>query len=124
MTGVIPHVSLPQSCESVAGYRIVAICAAAACRSIRLPVARAIGRAIGLRLAEERAHVWSNLTRVFPDASPAVLNAAVGETFANFAACLIDLLTLNRRGPDTLLRYLAGVDGEEHLEAVFAAQPG
>jgi KDO2-lipid IV(A) lauroyltransferase len=83
-------------------------------------VARAIGRAIGLRLTEERAHVRSNLARVLPEASPAVLNAAVGETFANFGACFIDLLTLNRQPPDALLGYLAGVDGEGHTDAVWA----
>jgi len=105
-------------------YRIAAISASAAPRSIRLLVARAIGRAIGLRLTEERAHVRSNLARVLPEASPAALNAAVGETFANFGACFIDLLTLNRQHPDALRRYIAGVDGEEHMDAAFASRRG
>jgi KDO2-lipid IV(A) lauroyltransferase len=105
-------------------YRIAAISASAAPRTIRLPVARAIGRAIGLYLTEERAHVQSNLARVLPEASPAALNAAVGETFANFAAYFADLLTLNRRDPAALLRYVSRVDGREHLDAAFAAQRG
>ena len=105
-------------------YRIAAISASAAPRSIRLLVARAIGRAIGLRLTKERGHVRSNLARVLPEAPPAVLNAAVGETFANFAAYFVDLLTLNRRDPAALFRYVSGVDGDEHLEAVFAAHRG
>jgi lauroyl/myristoyl acyltransferase len=61
---------------------------------------------------------------MLPEASPAVLNAAVGETFANFAACIVDLLTLNRQRPDALLRHIAGGDGEEHIDAVFAARRG
>jgi KDO2-lipid IV(A) lauroyltransferase len=61
---------------------------------------------------------------VLPEASPAVLKAAVGETFANFAACFADLLTLNRRRPVALFQYIAGVDGREHLEGVFAARRG
>jgi KDO2-lipid IV(A) lauroyltransferase len=105
-------------------YRIAAISASAAPRTIRLPVARAIGRAIGLRLTEERAHVRSNLARVLPEASPAVLDAAVGETFANFGAFFVDLLTLNRKPPQTLLRYVSGVEGKAHLEAALAAQRG
>ncbi len=105
-------------------YRIAAISASAAPRTIRLPVARAIGRAIGLHLTEERAHVRSNLGRVLPEASLAVQNTAVRETFANFGACFVNLLTLNGKPSHALRRYIAGVDGKAHLDAVFAAQRG
>jgi lauroyl/myristoyl acyltransferase len=105
----------------VAGYRIAATCATAARRSIRLPVAQAIDRAIGSGLTEERAYARGNLARVLPEASSAVLNASVGENCANFAACFADLPTLNRRRPDAWLPSIARVDGTDRLEAVFAA---
>lgn len=93
-------------------------------RSIRLSVARAIGRAIGSGFPDERAHVRGNLARVLPEAFPAILNTAVGETFANFAACFVDLLTLNRRRPDAWLPSVARVEGADRRDAVFAVQRG
>ncbi len=124
MTGVIARVSLLQPCENVAGYRIAATCATAARRSIRLCVPRPIGLADGSGLTEERAHARSSLARVLPDASLAVLNAAVEETSANIAACFVDLLTLNRRRPDAWRQSIARVDGRDRLDAVFAAHRG
>jgi lauroyl/myristoyl acyltransferase len=87
-------------------------------------VTQAIGRAIGSGLTEERAYARSNLAQVLPEASSAVLNAAVGESSANFAACFADLPTLNRRRPDASLPSIARVNGTDRLKAVFAAHRG
>lgn len=92
--------------------------------SIRLSVARAIDRANESGSPEERAHVRSNLARVLPEAFPAILNAAIEETFANFAACFVELLTLNRRRPDAWLPFVARVEGADCPDALFAAHCG
>jgi KDO2-lipid IV(A) lauroyltransferase len=108
----------------VAYYRAATALAASLPRSARLGLARAAGRRLGGRFPAERAAVRANLRRVLPEATPARLDAAVGETFAAFAACFADLLTLNRRPAGTLRRWVSSATGEDHLEAALAADRG
>jgi len=105
-------------------YRMVAGLASALPRPARLRAARAVGRALGARLGAERAAVRANLTRVMPDASPARREAAVSETFARFAACFSDLLTLNRQPPERLRRWVGSAVGEDRLDVAVAAERG
>ena len=105
-------------------YRMAAGLAGALPRPLRLRVARVAARAVGTRLAAERRSVSANLARIRPDATPAARAALVNETFANFGGCFSDLLTLNRRPPDTLRRWVARADGEEELDAALAAERG
>ena len=78
----------------LAYYRLASGCAGALPRAPRLAAARALGRGLSRWLAGERASVRRNLARVPPDRGAADLDARVTETFANFAACFADLLTL------------------------------
>ena len=66
----------------------------------------------------------ANLARVLPGASAAALDRAVSETFANFAACFADLLTINRGDPARLRDYVAETEGEEDLDAACAPGRG
>ena len=108
----------------LAYYRLASGCAGALPRAPRLAAARALGRVLSRWLAGERASVRRNLTRVLPDGGAADLDARVTETFANFAACFADLLTLNRGDASALRPYVANVVGAEHLDAAFAAARG
>ena len=108
----------------LAYYRLAAACAAGVPRRGRLALARAAGRAIGNRLVTERRQVRANLARVLPGASAAALDRAVSETFANFAACFADLLTINRGDPARLRDYVAATEGEEDLDAACAPGHG
>ena len=109
--------------STVAYYRLAAACAGrGAARPVR--AARAAGRAIGNRLVTERRQVRANLARVLPGASAAALDRAVSETFANFAACFADLLTINRGDPARLRDYVAETEGEEDLDAACAPGRG
>jgi len=105
-------------------YRLAAVCAGSLPRRGRLVLARALGRAIGRRLVEERRQVRANLARVLPDAPAVALDRAASETFANFAACFADLLTINRGDPLRLRRYVAEAEGEEELDAACGARRG
>jgi KDO2-lipid IV(A) lauroyltransferase len=105
-------------------YRMAAGLAGALPRPVRLRVARAAARVLAHRLAAERRSVSANLARILPDATPARRAALVNATFANFGACFSDLLTLNRRPPDTLREWVASAEGEEELDAALAADRG
>jgi lauroyl/myristoyl acyltransferase len=105
-------------------YRVAAALAGALPRPARLRVARAIGRAIGRRLVAEGVAVRANLSRVLPDPAPAALDRAVSETFAGFAACFSDLLTVNRQPPDTLRRWVGSARGEADLDAALTVGRG
>jgi KDO2-lipid IV(A) lauroyltransferase len=105
-------------------YRLAAGAAAALPRPARLRLARGLGRLLARAVPAERRAVRSNLGRVLASAPPAVIEAKVGETFANFGAFFADLVTLNR-GPGADLRaYVASADGEEHLDMALAAGRG
>jgi lauroyl/myristoyl acyltransferase len=105
-------------------YRLAAGAAAALPRPLRLRLARGLGRLLARGLPAERRAVRGNLARVRPGASPAELEASVGETFANFGAFFADLLTLNR-GPARALRAcVERSDGEHHLDAALGAGRG
>jgi len=105
-------------------YRLAAAAAAALPRPARLRLARGLGRLLARAVPAERSAVRSNLGRVLASAPPAVIEAKVGETFANFGAFFADLLTLNRRPGADLRAYVASADGEEHLDMALAAGRG
>ena len=100
----------------LAYYRLASGVAARLPRRLRLGLARGVGRAAGRRLAAERARVRSNLARIMPQAAAETLDRAVPETFANFAACFSDFLTINRGSPARLGDYVSRRIGEEHLD--------
>jgi KDO2-lipid IV(A) lauroyltransferase len=108
----------------VAYYRLATGVAAALARRARLRLARGVGRLRARVLPAERRAVRSNLGRVLAGASPAVVDARVRETFANFGAFFADLLTLNRRPGTDLRAYVASAVGEHHLDAAIAAGRG
>ena len=108
----------------VASYRLATGGAAALPRSVRLRLARGLGRLLARALPAERRAVRSNLGRVLAGASPAVIDARVRETFANFGAFFANLLTLNRRPGAALRDYVASAEGEHHLDAAIAAGRG
>lgn len=105
-------------------YRLARAVAAVLPRPVRLAVARVVARAVGRALTAERSRVRANLERVLAGAPPRELDAAVGDTFANFGAFFADLLILNRAEPSRLQPYVAGRAGDEHLDAAFAAGRG
>jgi KDO2-lipid IV(A) lauroyltransferase len=108
----------------VAYYRLATAAAAALPRPMRLRLARGLGRLLAHALPAERRAVRSNLGRVLAGAPPAVIEARVRETFANFGAFFADLLTLNRRPGTDLRDYVASAEGEHHLDAAIAAGRG
>ena len=108
----------------LAYYRMAGAGAGWMPRPLRLRVARMAGRVAAGRLAEERARVRGNLARILPGASPRALDDAVRETFASFAACFGDFLTINRGPAERLGDYVAERRGEEHLDAACAAGRG
>lgn len=108
----------------VAYYRLAAGVATALPRPARLRLARGLGRLLARTLAAERRAVRRNLGRVLAGAAPAVIEARVGETFANFGAFFADLLTLNRRPGTDLGAYVASAEGEHHLDGAIAAGRG
>ena len=105
-------------------YRIAGAAAGLLPRRSRLRVARLAGRIAARGLTEERTRVRGNLARILPDAGPRALERAVGETFANFAACFSDLLTINRGAPERLGAFMVDRRGEEHLDAACVAGRG
>lgn len=108
----------------LAYYRLARAGAAVLPRTLRLAVARVVARAVSRTLPAERSRVRANLERVLTGASPRELEAAVGDTFANFGAFFADLLLLNRVGSSRLHPYIAERMGDEHLDAAFAAGRG
>ena len=96
-------------------YRLSARLAGALPRPLRLRAARAVGAAAVGRFAQERDVVRRTLGRIVDGARGRVLDALVGEVFANFAVCFADLITTTRRGDPQGL--IADVEGREHLEA-------
>jgi KDO2-lipid IV(A) lauroyltransferase len=108
----------------VAYYRLAGAAARLLPRGARLAAARTVGRVLARRLPRERRAVAANLARVLGGPPRERLDGAVEETFARFAACFADLLTLNRRRPERLQRVLASAEGEEHLREAFAARRG
>jgi KDO2-lipid IV(A) lauroyltransferase len=105
-------------------YRLATAVAGALPRPARLVLARGLGRLLAHAVPAERRAVRSNLSRVLAGAPPALVEARVAETFANFGAFFADLLTLNRRPGADLRAYVAGADGEHHLQAAMAAGRG
>jgi KDO2-lipid IV(A) lauroyltransferase len=105
-------------------YRIAGAAAGLLPRRSRLRVARLAGRIAARGLTEERTRVRGNLARILPGAGPRALERAVGETFANFAACFSDLLTINRGAPERLGAFMVDRRGEEHLDAACVAGRG
>jgi KDO2-lipid IV(A) lauroyltransferase len=108
----------------VAYYRLASAAAAALPRSARLRIARALGRLLSRALPAERRAVRSNLGRVLAGSGPALIEAQVAETFANFGAFFADLLTLNRRPGADLRACVASADGEHHLDAALVSGRG
>jgi KDO2-lipid IV(A) lauroyltransferase len=108
----------------VAYYRLAAAAATALPRRLRLGLARGLGRLLAHAVPAERRAVRSNLGRVLAGAPPAVIDARVGETFANFGAFFADLLAVNRRPGADLRSYVAAADGEPHLDAALALGRG
>jgi KDO2-lipid IV(A) lauroyltransferase len=105
-------------------YRLATAVAGALPRPARLVLARGLGRLLAHAVPAERRAVRSNLSHVLAGAPPALVEARVAETFANFGAFFADLLTLNRRPGADLRAYVAGADGEHHLQAAMAAGRG
>ena len=105
-------------------YRMAGAAGGLLPRRTRLRLARLAGRVAARRLTEERARVRGNLSRILPGAGPRALERAVAETFANFAACFSDLLTINRGAPERLGAFMADRRGEEHLDAACVAGRG
>jgi KDO2-lipid IV(A) lauroyltransferase len=108
----------------VAYYRLATAAAGALPRPARLRLARGLGRLLARALPAERRAVRRNLGRVLAGAPPAMIDARVRETFANFGAFFADLLTLNRRPGADLRAYVASSEGEHHLDAAIAAGRG
>lgn len=120
----------------LAYYRLASAAASALPRPLRLTLARGLGRLLARAMPAERRAVRSNLARVLagtparvparvPASMPAsMIDAHVSQTFANFGAFFADLLTLNRRPGADLRAYVAGADGEHHLDAALAAGRG
>ena len=108
----------------VAYYRLASAAAAALPRAARLRIARALGRLLARALPAERRAVRSNLGRVLAGSGPALIEAQVAETFANFGAFFADLLTLNRRPGADLRAFVASADGEHHLDAALVSERG
>ena len=104
----------------MAYYRVAGAVGGALPRGLRLRMARLAGRAIGRRLARERGAVRRNLARVLPALGPSALEAKVSETFANFAVCFADLLTLNRGADAGLSPDVVAIGGDAHLDAGLA----
>ncbi len=103
-------------------YRLAGAVASALPRSVRLPLARALGRAlVGACPAEARA-VRGNLARVDPGAPDATRARQVGDLFGHFAMCFADLLTANRTWDSAGL--LANREGDEHVERVLGGGTG
>jgi KDO2-lipid IV(A) lauroyltransferase len=105
-------------------YRLAAAAAAALPRPARRHLARGLGRLLARAVPAERRAVRGNLGRVLAGAAPAVIEAHVGETFANFGAFFADLLTINRRPSAGLRGYVSSAEGEHHLDAALAAGRG
>ncbi|HKZ08524.1 MAG TPA: lysophospholipid acyltransferase family protein [Methylomirabilota bacterium] len=105
-------------------YRMAGGAAGLLPRRSRLRVARLAGRIAARGLTEERARVRGNLARILPGAGRRALERAVAETFANFAACFSDFLTINRGAPERLGEYMGDRRGEEHLDAACVAGRG
>jgi KDO2-lipid IV(A) lauroyltransferase len=105
-------------------YRLAAAAAAVLPRPARRLLARGLGRLLARAVPAERRAVRSNLGRVLAGAPPAVIEARVGETFANFGAFFADLLTINRRPSAGLRGYVSSAEGEHHLDAALAAGRG
>jgi len=103
-------------------YRVAGVVAGLLPRRLRLGVARLVGRVAARCLPEERARVGGNLARILPHADTRALDRAVAETFANFAACFSDFLTVNRGSPARLRDYVSRRIGEEHVD--FACEAG
>lgn len=122
--GVIKPRWYSHGLNRLAYYRLARAVAALLPRPVRLATARAVARAVGRALSAERSRVRGNLARVLAGAKPRELDAAVGETFANFGAFFADLLILNRTEPERLRPYVAVRVGEEYLDAAFAAGRG
>lgn len=108
----------------LAYYRLAGAAAGTLPRRLRLGAARLAGRLAARRLTAERQRVRANLVRVLAGASDADLARATAETFANFAACFSDFLTVNRGAPERLGDYVAARLGEEYLDAACVAGRG
>jgi KDO2-lipid IV(A) lauroyltransferase len=104
-------------------YRAGALLAAALPRPARLALAGGLARRASAWFPTERRRVEANLARVRPHAGPAERAALVDEVFRHFAICFADLVSTNRsrRRPD---RMVAGIEGDEHLQAVAASGGG
>jgi lauroyl/myristoyl acyltransferase len=110
--------------KRVAYYRVAAALAGVLPRPARQRLARGVGRLLARAVPAERRAVRANLSRVLAGAPPAEIEARVSETFANFAVFFADLLTLNRQPGADLRAYVAGADGEHHLDTAIAAGRG
>jgi lauroyl/myristoyl acyltransferase len=108
----------------LAYYRLASAAASALPRPLRLTLARGLGRLLARAMPAERRAVRSNLARVLASVPASMIDAHVSQTFANFGAFFADLLTLNRRPGADLRAYVAGADGEHHLDAALAAGRG
>jgi KDO2-lipid IV(A) lauroyltransferase len=75
-------------------------------------------------MPREDTAVRGNLARLRPSASATEVEQLARALFQNFAGFLADLLSLNRAACAVQQRYVHGVHGGEHLQAVLAAPRG
>jgi lauroyl/myristoyl acyltransferase len=87
-------------------------------RRARLTLAGALGAALASACASEARVVGANLARVVPSGSAAARGRLVRELFANFAMCVADLVTTNRRSAPPGL--VVPSEGDEHVDGVLA----
>jgi KDO2-lipid IV(A) lauroyltransferase len=86
-------------------------------RSVRLALARRLGRLAPRFLPAERAAVRAALALI-TGASGARLEELTAGTFRNFAMCFSDLVSTNRQPAARLLAYLGSVTGTGSLEGL------
>jgi lauroyl/myristoyl acyltransferase len=86
-------------------------------RAARLALARGLGRLAPRVLPREQLAVRHAL-EIITGASGARLAQLTTAVFRNFAMCFSDLVSTNRRPPDQLSSYLAGLSGTEHLDGL------
>ena len=108
----------------VAYYRLATAVAGALPRPARLRLARGLGRLLARACPRSAARCGAISAACWRARRPAVIDARVRETFANFGAFFADLLTLNRRPGADLRAYVASSEGEHHLDAAIAAGRG
>jgi KDO2-lipid IV(A) lauroyltransferase len=92
-------------------------------RPVRVALASAAAAAGSAWFPTERRRVRENLARVCPALAAPERERLVDAVFRHFAICFADLISTNRRRrrPE---RMVAGIEGDEHLQAALAGGGG